>query len=233
MFPETGRRHRRYRRNEDDMRRERRIEGIDVSHWEGDIDFREVKRAGIRFVYIKASEGTSYIDPDFERNYREARKARLKIGFYHYVTARTIEEGRAEARHFADVIRAKKYNGCPVMDFEVFGNLTKEQINEISLAFLNELAEETGKRVAIYSDANNATNTFDVRLSIYPLWIADYGVSRPDMKNHWNSWAGWQYTDSGRVEGISGRVDRNYFTEEMLYSRGAVQNDSDEPETCE
>ena len=64
------------------MKRERRIAGIDVSHWEGDIDFREVKQAGIRFVYIKASEGTTDIDPDFERNYREARKARLKIGFY-------------------------------------------------------------------------------------------------------------------------------------------------------
>lgn len=215
------------------MRRERRIEGIDVSHWEGDIDFQEVKRAGIRFVYMKASEGVSYIDPDFERNYREARKARLKIGFYHYVTAGSEEEARAQARHFADVIWGKVYHGCPVMDFESFDSLTKDQINDISTAFLQELREVTGKRVAIYSDANNATNTFDERLAVYPLWIADYGVARPDMRNHWKRWAGWQYTDAGRVEGIRGRVDRDYFTEEMLTSRKSVLSDEDEEENCD
>lgn len=215
------------------MRKERRIEGIDVSHWEGDINFQEVGRAGIRFVYMKASEGVSYIDPDFERNYREARKARLKIGFYHYVTAGSEEEARAQARHFADVIWGKVYHGCPVMDFESFDNLTREQINEISIAFLQELREVTGRRVAVYSDANNATNTFDARLAVYPLWIADYGVARPDMRNHWKRWAGWQYTDAGRVEGIHGRVDRNYFTEEMLVSRKSVLSDEDEEENCD
>ncbi len=119
------------------------------------------------------------------------------------------------------------------MDFESFGNLTKERINEVSLAFMQELSDATGKRVAIYSDANNATNTFDIRLSVYPLWIAEYGVSRPDMRNHWRRWAGWQYTDSGRVEGISGTVDRDYFTEDILTSRSSVLNDKDDPEPCE
>ncbi len=209
------------------MRRERRIEGIDVSHWEGDINFREVKDAGIRFVYIKATEGDAYIDPDYERNYREARKVRMKIGFYHYVTARTAEEAKNEARHFADVIRGKRYQGRPVMDFESFGSLTRERINEISLAFLQELRELTGNGVAIYSDANNASNTFDARLSVYPLWIAQYGVTHPDMQNHWSKWSGWQYTDNGRVNGIRGGVDRDYFTEDMLVSRDVVLDDKD------
>lgn len=215
------------------MRKKRKMEGIDVSHWEGDINFREVKDAGIRFVYIKSSEGDSLIDPDFERNYREARKARLKIGFYHYVTARTTEEAKREARHFAEVIRGKKYHGRPVMDFESFGNLTRERINEISLAFLQELREATGKNVAIYSDASNAENTFDARLSVYPLWIAQYGVSHPDMQNHWRRWSGWQYTDSGRVNGIHGTVDRDYFTEDMLVSRSAVMDDKNKEENIE
>lgn len=214
------------------MRRERRLEGIDVSHWEGDIDFEEVKRAGIRFVYMKATEGVSYVDPDFERNYREARKARLKIGFYHYLTAGSEEEAREQARHFADVIWGKVYHGCPVMDFETFDNLGKERINEVSLAFLRELGDVTGKQVAVYSDANNATSTFDERLAAYPLWIADYGVSRPDMNNHWTRWAGWQYTDAGRVDGVRGRVDRDYFTEDMLTSRKSVLDDEDVEENC-
>lgn len=215
------------------MQSERKIDGIDVSHWEGDIDFQRVKRAGIRFVYMKASEGASYVDPDFERNYREARKARLKVGFYHYLTARNEGEARVQARHFADVIWGKKYHGCPVMDFESFGTLTRDQINQISEVFLQELREATDKRVAIYSDANNATNTFDERLAEYPLWIAQYGVSRPDMRNHWKRWAGWQYTDSGRVDGINGTVDRDYFTEEILLSRDSVLNDVREEENCD
>ena len=77
-----------------EMQSRRKLEGIDVSHWEGRIDFSEVRRAGIRIVYIKASEGDREVDPDFERNYREAQTAGLKIGFYHYLTARTVEEGR-------------------------------------------------------------------------------------------------------------------------------------------
>lgn len=214
------------------MRMDRRIEGIDISHWEGKIDFRRVRNAGIRFVYIKASEGDSYICPEFERNYREARREGLKIGFYHYVTARTAAEARAEARHFADVIRGKRYEGRPVMDFEFFGDLTRERINEISLAFLRELQEATGKNVAMYSDVYNASHTFDERLSVYPLWIAQYGVQSPDMQNHWNRWSGWQYTDSGRVRGIHGTVDRDYFREDMLVSRGAVMDDADGDE-CE
>ena len=103
-----------------EMQSRRKLEGIDVSHWEGRIDFSEVRRAGIRIVYIKASEGDREVDPDFERNYREAQTAGLKIGFYHYLTARTVEEGREQARHFAGVIREKHYEACPAMDFESF-----------------------------------------------------------------------------------------------------------------
>lgn len=83
-----------------EMQSRRKLEGIDVSHWEGRIDFFEVRRAGIRIVYIKASEGDRGVDPDFERNYREAQTAGLKIGFYHYLTARTVEEGPGTGETF-------------------------------------------------------------------------------------------------------------------------------------
>ncbi len=198
------------------MENKKRYEGIDVSHWDDGIDFESVKDAGVSVVYMKASEGAAYIDPNFEKNYRGALKAGLKIGFYHFVTARSIEEARQEAQHFAQVIDGKEYQGCPVMDFESFGDLTKEQVNEISLVFLQELQTATGGIVAIYSDSSNAANLFDKRLSEYPLWIAEYNVISPSMKNPWKNWAGWQYTDSGQVSGISGPVDRNYFKKDML-----------------
>ncbi len=199
------------------MRENKRMDGIDVSHWEGEINFRRVKEAGIRLVYIKATQGMTEVDPDFERNYREADRERLRIGFYHYVTARDVEEAKAEAVFFSERIRGKNQYARPAMDFEEFGELSRREIREISLEFLRELEQRIGVRPVIYSDASNAATVFDDdRLREYPLWIAQYGVERPDMENPWRRWSGWQYTDAGRVDGIAGDVDRDYFRREIL-----------------
>ncbi len=199
------------------MLKDKKIEGIDVSHWEGRIQFRKVREAGVRLVYIKSTQGTTIVDPDFERNYREAEREGLGIGFYHYVMARDEEEARREAIFFADSIKDKKQYMRPAMDFEEFGELSDREIREISLAFLEELEEQIGEVPVIYSDASNANTTFDdERLGRYPLWIAEYGVSRPNMENTWRRWSGWQYTDTGNVEGISGDVDRDYFRKDIF-----------------
>ena len=200
------------------MRENKRLSGIDVSHWEGRIDFRRVKEAGIRLVYIKATQGESEIDPDFERNYREAERENMRIGFYLYVTARDLSEAEAEAVFFWDRIKGKKQQARPVMDFEEFGDLSHKEVREISLRFLRELEERAGVKPVLYSDANNARTVFDDdRFREYPLWIAQYGVASPDMENPWRRWSGWQYTDAGRVDGIAGDVDRDFFRREILW----------------
>lgn len=203
------------------MNRKSSLQGIDVSHWAGRINFERVKADGIRIVYIKATQGTDYVDPDFERNYREADKAGLAIGFYHYVTARDENEAREEARYFAAHIRDKKQHARPAMDFEEFGDLTTAEVRAISEEFLITLEEETRHIPALYSDASNASSRFaDDRFLRYPLWIADYNVSRPDMENPWRRWGGWQYTDQGRIRGIRGYVDRDRFRRDMLIDPG-------------
>ena len=111
-------------------------QGIDVSSWQGNIDFRAVKNSGIDIVYIKSSEGSNYIDPYFEQNYRNAKENGLKVGFYHYVTARSVEQARIQANFFARVISGKQPDCRLAMDFESFGNLSVAEINEISKAFL-------------------------------------------------------------------------------------------------
>ncbi len=199
------------------MNRNSSLHGIDISRWEGRIDFERVRKNGIRIVYIKATQGTDYVDPDFERNYRDAHKEGLAIGFYHYVTARSINEAREEARFFASHIREKVQHVKPAMDFEVFGELTTAEIREISQHFLTTLEEKTKHKPVIYSDSSNASSRFaDDRFREYPLWIAEYGVTRPNMENPWHRWSGWQYTDRGRVRGISGYVDRDYFRRDIL-----------------
>lgn len=199
------------------MREDKRLDGIDVSQWQGGIDFRQVKESGIRLVYIKATQGTTEMDPEFERNYREADRENLLIGFYHYVMARSVEEAKAEAAFFSEKIKGKRQHARPAMDFEEFGTLSSQDVRNISLHFLHELEERTGIRPVIYSDASNASTVFDDdRLRKYPLWIAEYGVERPNMENPWKRWSGWQYTDTGRVDGISGDVDRDYFRRRIL-----------------
>ncbi len=193
------------------------ISGIDVSEWQGYINYEEVKRAGIEIVYIKSSQGTNITDPYFRTNYENAKANGLKVGFYHYLSARTKEEAREEAEYFCRVISGTKPDCRLAMDFEEFGNLSKEEINEISLTFLERVEELTKKEVVIYSDLSNARNTFSKELADkYPLWLAEYGVRNPSGTGRWNDWIGFQYSDMGRINGIRGDVDRDDFKDEIL-----------------
>ncbi len=164
-------------------------EGIDVSNWQGYIDYSRVKASGIDIVYIKASQGNNITDPFFKVNYNNAKANGLKVGLYHFLLARNDEEAVQEAEYFSSVISATSPDCKLAMDFENFGNLTREEINRISSTFLEKVNELTGKEVIIYSDASNARDTFGEELaSKYPLWIAEYGVSSPSSNVNWSSW---------------------------------------------
>ena len=192
------------------------FEGVDVSQWQREINFAEVERAEIEIVYIKSSEGVSYIDPYFEENYQKAKESGIKVGFYNYVRARNVEEAEREAQFFSGVISGKEADCKLAMDFESFGDLSVEEINQISEAFLSKTQELTGKELVIYSDAFNAREIFSKELaSRYPLWVAEYDVENPS-ETRWQNWIGFQYTNRGEVAGINGFVDRDDFTKEIL-----------------
>lgn len=209
------------RPSEDDhdrMTRERNA--IDISEWQGRINWERVSRSGIHYTYIRACVGSSYVDDQFRRNYREAHRHGIHTGFYHYVTARSVEQARRQARFFARTIAPYHYDLRPVLDFESFGRLNKEEINRISLTYLRELERYTRHRPAIYSDSNNAVNTFTERqLTRYPLWVAAYGVQRPETGN-WSSYSMWQYADDGRISGIrDDSVDLDHYRRGLMIRR--------------
>ena len=207
------------------------FQGIDVSSWQGDIDFSAVKNSGIDIVYIKSSEGSNYINPYFESSYSNAKANGLKVGFYHYVTARTTQQAIEEANFFARVIRGKSPDCKLPMHFENFGNLSISQINEISITFLETLENVTNSEAVIYSNAYSARTIFSDSLTKYPLWVANYGVSQPEANGKWNTWVGWQYTSTGSVNGVSGYVDRNQFTDGVLLSSTSPLPSPEVPET--
>lgn len=196
----------------------RQYRGIDISEFQGEIDFEEVRRSGIEAVYIRVGAG-EYTDEYFAENYERAKAAGLKIGFYHYVTARSVEEGRRQARFFASLAAGREPDMRLAMDFEYFGSLSVSQINAISEAYLDELTALTRREAVIYSDLSNARNIFSRALAEkYPLWAAQYGADEPSANGKWREWVGFQYTNEGRVGGIYGNVDRNIFTEGIFLS---------------
>lgn len=196
----------------------RQYRGIDISEFQGEIDFEEVRRSGIEAVYIRVGAG-EYTDEYFAENYERAKAAGLKIGFYHYVTARSVDEGRRQARFFASLAAGREPDMRLTMDFEYFGSLSVSQINAISEAYLDELTALTRREAVIYSDLSNARNIFSRALAEkYPLWAAQYGADEPSANGKWREWVGFQYTDEGKVGGIYGNVDRNIFTEGIFLS---------------
>lgn len=191
--------------------------GMDVSAWQGYIDYEKAKNDGIEYVYIKATEGTSYTDAYLKYNYENAKRQGMKVGFYHFVRARSNEQAIAEARYFANAIAGLEPDCRLAMDFEEFGNLSLEQINAISLSFLTETQRVTGKEMVIYSNTNDARNVFSKELANnYPLWVANYGANEPYDNGKWNNWVGFQYTSRGNINGINGYVDLDSFTKEIL-----------------
>lgn len=192
-------------------------QGIDVSHWQGIIDWRKVQTSGKVFVYIKASQGVSGIDSQFVQNARGAKAAGMLVGVYHFITASSQNEAREEAQHFVNVMKkvgdAAWFDLPPALDYEDNPKgISTAQINTVAQAFMVELTRLTGRKPILYTGNAFASN-FNAALGVYDLWVARYSETRvPDNRPAWSKWTFWQYSDSGRVPGITGNVDLNEFS---------------------
>ena len=190
--------------------------GMDVSSWQGDIDFHAVRAAGIEVVYIRTGVGPDYVDSRFQSNYENALDAGMKIGYYHYVTASNTIQARQQAEFFYSLIQDKQIDCYPAMDFESFPGLSRQEINAIGLAFMETLASRLGYGPALYTDSYNAAALWNSGFSSYPLWVADYDVNQPESTGPWDTWDGFQYSDTGQVPGVSGNADMDFFKDSMF-----------------
>ncbi len=181
---------------------EPRYRGIDVSDWQGYVNYIQVRESGIEIVYIKASQGSNIKDPYFDINYENAKANGLKVGFYHFLTATNVAEAEQEAKFFTSVITGKSADCKLVMDYEVFGGVSINESNKIAEIFLETVKRLTNKDIIIYSDLSNSRNRFNSNLANnYELWLAYYGNYNEiiDESTNWNNWIGIQYTDRGIV----------------------------------
>lgn len=184
------------------------IRGIDISHWNGNIDFKKVKESGIDFVIIKAggSDKGFYTDVKFERNYKEAKAAGLNVGAYYFVGKNFLGEdnGVADAKRFLRIIEGKQFEMPVYLDEETTAAQKKALATIASKAFC-ETMEKAGYFVGIYaSDISGFKDKLDVtKLKAFSLWVARYGAKPSYVKDP----GMWQYSSKGSVKGISGSVD--------------------------
>lgn len=190
--------------------------GIDISHWDGTIDFDKVKYDGVKIVYIKATQGESYVDPHFVINAINAKKSGLLTGYYHYFTAISEEGAINEAIHFVETIKDYPWDCRLAIDIEEVNNLDGYTLSNLCRIFLEKVQSLTKSDVVIYTYASFITSHLKSYLNVYPLWIAEYGVKSPRSNKIWNNWIGFQYSNNGHISGVSSSVDLDEFTKEIL-----------------
>ncbi|PZT54118.1 glycoside hydrolase family 25 protein [Paenibacillus silvae] len=207
-------------------RKQGNAQGIDVSHHNGNIDFKKVVADGISFVFIKATQGKSFRSTKFLQFVKDAKAAGLLIGAYHYVddSAGSVDAAKAEAQNFYRAIQDAGGIGVfdlpPVMDYESNKKgYSKATINTVAKTFLEEIHKLTGVKPLVYTYPAFIGNFSG--LSGYPLWIARYSTLTPVDASGWTRWEFWQYSDGSagaylprgnrKVDGISGAVDLNEF----------------------
>lgn len=198
--------------------------GIDISEMQGEVNFNQIANSGVEMVYLRAGGGPNVTDYLFERNYRLAKEARLKQGAYFDLNAKDTAEAVRQADFFYSLIADKELDAYPAMKFEQHNSLTKEQVNAIASGFLDTLQAHLGYTPAVYATVDHTLPLWDEALSAFPLWVAQYGVWMPEAEGVWNTWDGFQYSDIGRVPGISGNVNLNLFKDSMLIHKEAGNN---------
>lgn len=196
------------------------LEGIDVSMWQGTMDFNAVKASGRSFVVAKATEGGSYLDPTWAHTKAAAMAAGLAVTGYHYARPDlNPDDPTGEADWFVSKLGLTPGMLVPALDLEVSGGLSTTKLVSWVKAFLDEVYAKTGARAMIYvspgfwSGHMGDTRSFaDAGYTI--LWVAHWYVNTPSVPaQNWggHGWTFWQYDDCGTVPGIGGCVDLDRF----------------------
>ena len=190
------------------------IHGIDVSHYQGEIDWEVLRNQGtiddcpIRFVMIKATEGTTNIDENFEDNFFQAREYGFTRGAYHFYSTRTAAAD--QARFFIQNVKLEKGDLPPVLDVEHKPqNQSREEFKQSVLQWLRIVEKHYGVKPILYTYYKfKVDNLNDSFFDQYPYWIAHYYV---DSVEYQGPWKFWQHTDAGSLPGIKGPVDFNIY----------------------
>lgn len=190
------------------------IKGIDVSKWNGDINWKKISKSNmVQFAMIRASYGYEDIDPKLDENVKGCEKYDIPYGFYHYTYARNVNEARKEAAYFLNAIEGYSPEYPVVLDIEedFYKHMSKKQVTEIVTTFMEAL-EDAGYFAMIYSYAKFFDdNLYMDQIKDYDIWVACWGDADKLAENYSYHYGMWQYSETGKIDGIDEYVDLNYL----------------------
>ncbi len=188
------------------------VKGVDVSVYQGNVNWPQAKSAGVEWAIARVSDGTGNPDTQFANNWPNMKKAGVLRGLYQFF--RPSEDPIAQADLMFTML--KNAGGLqsgdlpPIMDMEVTDGLGPAAIQAAMKKWLNYVEGKINRKPMIYTAAFMSGNV-GTGFSNYPLWVANYGPSCPTMPSGWSQWVMWQYSDNSNYNGISGGVDGDEF----------------------
>ncbi len=190
------------------------VHGVDVSRWQGDIDWAKLRSQGANFAYIKATDGGDHLDPMFRTNWRKAKEAGLKRGAYHFFYwCRVASE---QASWFIRNVPRDPDALPPVIDVEWNGESSckrrpsPEKVREKMQVFMDMLERHYGKRPVIYTAPDFYADNLRGAFVNYPFWLRAV-AQHPSVVYPGRKWLFWQYSGSGLSHGVEGKIDLNVF----------------------
>lgn len=182
------------------------VHGIDVSHYQNNIDWNLVAADSIHFAFIKASEGMEMKDTRFATNWKSCGEAGIMRGAYHYYIPTVDPE--LQAKNFIASVELTNGDLLPVLDVEVTNNVTREQLLKGIRTWISTVEAHYNVLPIIYTNLNFYNEHLKGSFTDHIIWIARYSNRHPNIDTNWHF---WQYSDNGRVKGIDGSVDLNVF----------------------
>lgn len=184
-------------------------EGIDVSHYQGNINWSKVaQNKDITYAYIKSSEGSTIQDDTYKYNIKEARKEGLKVGAYHFYRANVDPQEQLE--NMTSIVKKSDIDLLPIIDVERIGkNISKAQFVNKLKTFMNAVTKHYGRKPILYTFVNFYNKYLaDEGFDEYKLMIAFYKDYEPELKDG-KKYIIWQYSSTGNITGIRGDVDQS------------------------
>ena len=186
---------------------------MDVSRYQGEIDWKTLSEEGISFAFIKATEGSSHVDPKFEYNWAEAGKTALRVGAYHFFSFET--SGDDQADNFISAVEPKEGMLPPVVDVEFYGKFSKVNTDVDAAAaklrvLVDRLTEHYGMKPILYVSDETLATIVGSDFEDCDIWYRSvYGAADEDV-----SWTFWQFSNRFRLNGYDGEekyIDMNVF----------------------
>lgn len=189
--------------------------GVDVSHFQGDVNWEELKSDGVLFAYAKATQGAYYTDPMYSTNWKNMDANNMYKGAYHFFVYN--DEAEAQANHFIKTVSYTKQDLPPVLDLEgggVEGKVDVKNYQSSVLKWLQMVEKSIGIKPVIYTNVSFGNTYLNApEFANYKLWLAEYTKEQPELPITWQKegWTIWQRAQTGVIKGINGNVDHDLF----------------------